>query len=217
MVYSCTDLWNGIYIFYIKLCPYKTGYHNSSYILFNRDICLSYTWIAGDNLVIHQLIKVYEIFGSISVGLFRAFPYLIMGLVFSKYRIKITTQMSIFVSLICLILLSLEVWLLKTSGNTSKFSYVLLTGFTVFFIFNSVIRIKLNHNAAYPLLRKMSSIIYFVHPMFININGSILLHYFSNENSVVLFSSVLVSVLLFSVGLIKVSHTKHFNKVKSVY
>jgi surface polysaccharide O-acyltransferase-like enzyme len=177
----------------------------------------SYTWITSDNYLIDLFIKFYGFLGSISVGLFRAFPYLIMGLVFSKYKIKIPLPLSAILSVICFLLMGLEVWFLKSSGNSSRFSYVLLTGVTLFFIFNTVSKIKLKYKPLYPLLRKLSSIIYFVHPMFININGLILLHYFNNKNSAILFISVLVCVILFSAGLIKLSQVKNFNKLKSVY
>lgn len=177
----------------------------------------SYTWIVSENTLIDLLIKLYDLLSSISVGFFRVFPYLMMGFVFSKYRIKINTPLSVILSVTCLLLLGLEVWLLKTSGNTSRFSYVLLTGVTVFFIFNTVSKVKLKYNMLYPSLRKMSSIIYFVHPMFININALILTHYLSNENSGIFFISVLVCSALFSVGLIKLSQSRHFHKVKFLY
>ncbi|WML25157.1 acyltransferase [Neobacillus sp. OS1-33] len=177
----------------------------------------SYSWIISENILVDLFINLYDLFGSISVGLFRAFPYLMMGLFFSKYRVKITNSLSVILSGICILLLCLEVWLLKTSGDTSKFSYVLLTGVNVFFIFNTVSKIKLKFNTYYPLLRKMSSIIYFVHPMFININGLILSHYFDKENSAILFFSVLGCTVLFSAGFIKLSQSKYYYRLKSVY
>jgi surface polysaccharide O-acyltransferase-like enzyme len=180
-------------------------------------IVYSYTWIFPKNYLIDLFIALYNYLGSISVGVFRAFPYLIMGLVFAKYRIKINTPLSIILSVASLLLLGLEVWFLKTAGHSERFSYVFLTGLTVFFIFNTVSSINFKYKQIYPFLRKMSSIIYFAHPMLININGLLLSQYFSNENSALLFSSVLVCVLLFSVGLIKLSHTKQFNSLKSVY
>ncbi|MDR7079133.1 serine/alanine racemase [Neobacillus niacini] len=176
----------------------------------------SYSWIFNDNILVENFIKIYDSLGSVSVGFFRTFPYLLMGIVFAKYRIKITLTLSAILSVICLILVGLEVLLLDTSGG-SRFSYVLLTGFTVFFIFNTVSKINLNNSTLYPLLRKMSSIIYFVHPMFININGLIFSQYFSNKNSAILFCSVIVCVMLFSIGLIHLSQAKQFNKLKSVY
>jgi surface polysaccharide O-acyltransferase-like enzyme len=177
----------------------------------------SYSWIFNKYFLTEHFLKLYGFLGSISVGLFRAFPYLIMGLVFSKYRIKINTPMSLLLSVVCFLLMALEVGLLKSSGFSSRFSYVLLTGVTVFFVFNTVSKIKLKYQPVYPFLRKMSSVIYFVHPMFININGLIFWQYFNNKNSAILFSSVLVCVMLFSVGLIKLSKAKHFKKLKTVY
>ncbi len=175
----------------------------------------SYSWILNDSILIRTFIKLFETLGSVSVGLFRAFPYLIMGAVFAKYRLKITLTLSTVLSVICLVLVGLEVLFLKTSGGF-RFSYVFLTGFTAFFIFNTVSKIKLKDRALYPLLRKFSSIIYFVHPMFININGIILSHYFETKNSITLFYSVFVCVLLFSVGLNKLSKYKGFDKLKAL-
>jgi serine/alanine racemase len=179
----------------------------------------SYSWIASGNFLIEYFLKIYDLLGSISVGIVRAFPYLMMGFVFSKYKIKICPQLSAILSVVFLILLGLEVWLLKTSGNSSKFSYVLFTGVTVFLIFNTVSKVKLEFKAYYPFLRKMSSIIYFVHPMFININGLILIHYFSTSNSAILFISVFVSSVLFSIGFIKLSESNYnyLYKLKTVY
>ncbi|MEH7380050.1 acyltransferase [Bacillus sp. JJ1533] len=177
----------------------------------------SYTWLISENFIIGLFNQVYGSLDSISIGIFRAFPYLIMGLIFSKCRIKISPSLSAILSVLCITLLGLEVWLLKTTGNSSRFSYVLLTGVTVFFIFHAVSKIKLTYNQVYPKLRKMSSIIYFVHPMFININGLILSNYFNNDNSTILFISVTFYAILFSLGLIKLSQTKQFLQLNSVY
>ncbi|MEH7303102.1 acyltransferase [Neobacillus drentensis] len=177
----------------------------------------SYSWIISGNILINLFIKLYGLFSSISVGLFRAFPYIMMGFFFSKFRVKVNTPLSIIIGGICLLLLGVEVGMLKTSGNTSKFSYVLLTGVNVFFIFNTVSKIKIKYKTFYPLLRKMSSIIYFVHPMFININGLILSHYFGKANPAILFLSVLGCSILFSVGFIKLSQSKYYYRLKSVY
>jgi surface polysaccharide O-acyltransferase-like enzyme len=171
----------------------------------------SYSWLANGNFLLNHFLKLYDLFSSLSVGIFRAFPYLVMGLVFSKYRIKISTPLSATISVVCLFSLAMEVWFLKTFGHSSKFSYVFLTGVTVFFIFNTVSKIKLK------LLRKISSVIYFVHPMLININGLILSHYFRTDNSAVLFISVTICSVLFSVGFIKLSQINHFYKLKAIY
>ncbi|QOR65478.1 acyltransferase [Cytobacillus suaedae] len=177
----------------------------------------SYTWLVSGNSFIEEVIKVYNSLGSVSVALFRAFPYLLIGLIFSKYRMRISSPLSALLSVICFLLIGLEVWLLNFFGVSSRFSNVFFTGVTVFLIFSTAINIKLKDNMLYPFLRKMSSIIYFIHPMFININGLFLLHYFSSKNSLILFSTVLVFVMFFSVGLIKLSQTPNLNKLKSLY
>jgi serine/alanine racemase len=177
----------------------------------------SYTWVASENSLIGFILRFYSYLGSISIGVFRAFPYLLMGFIFSKYRIKIKVSLSTILSILFLVLIGLEVWMLKTIGNSSKFSYVFSTGGAVFFIFHSVSKIKLEPKNLYPLLRKMSSIIYFAHPMLINICGLVTAHYFSSENSALLFISVIIYVMLFSIGMIKVSQFKRFDKIKYFY
>jgi serine/alanine racemase len=177
----------------------------------------SYSWVVSGNYLIEFFLKFYNLLGSISVGIFRAFPYLMMGFAFSKYKMKVSLLLSGILSILCFILLGVEVWLLKTSGNTSKFSYVLFTGVTVFFIFYTVSIMNLKFKPIYPFFRKMSSIVYFVHPMFININGLILSHYIGIENSAVLFISVLLCSVLFSVGFINLSYSNRFYKLKFVY
>lgn len=177
----------------------------------------SYTWIVKGNYFFDWFQNIYGLFGSISLGIFRAFPYLIMGLVFAKFRVKITIPISAIISVLCFIMLGVEVWFLKTSGHSFRFSYVLLTGVTTFFIFNTVSQIKLKYNLVYPNLRRMSSIIYFVHPILINVFSVIYLHIFNYKDSAILFISVSVLTILFSLGSIRLSQNKRLSRLNSIY
>jgi hypothetical protein len=179
----------------------------------------SYTWIFSNNYLITHFIKLYDSFESISLGIFRAFPYITIGFFFSKCQIRIGKLLSLLLGSLCLLLVGVEVWLLKSYENSSNLSYVLFTGALAFFVFYNTSNIKLNDNKIYIILRKMSSIIYFVHPMFININSLIMKHYFGTSDSAILFGSVLLCSILFSLLLINlpVSETKYFKKLRSVY
>ncbi|WP_285842978.1 acyltransferase family protein [Metabacillus litoralis] len=177
----------------------------------------SYNWVVKENYFFDWFHNIYGLFGSISLGIFRAFPYLIMGLVFAKYRVKITIPISSILSVLSLVMVGVEVWLLKTSGHSSRFSYVLLTGVTTFFIFNTVSQIKLKYNSVYPNLRRMSSIIYFVHPILINVISVIYTYIFNYKDSAILFITVSVFTILFSLGSIKLSQNKRFSRLNSIY
>lgn len=177
----------------------------------------SYGWVFSGNFFYELFDRTYSILGSLSVGVFRTFPYLIMGLVFSKFQIKLKGFSSVILSLVGLICLGFEVGLLQAAGNSSRFSNVIFTGIAIFFIFNTVSKIKLGYRKIYPQLRKISSIIYFVHPMFINVSGLILSQYLNTNHSMLLFITVICYTLLFSFGMVRLSQVKNFNHLKSVY
>lgn len=173
----------------------------------------SYRWIGEGIYIVDTFLEIYGSLGSISLGVFRAFPFLMIGYIFSKYKFNISIYLSIFLCGIFIVLIGGEIYLLKTfSANTKQLSYIILTAITSLCIFNLVLKIKVKDNKKYIFLRNMSSIIYFAHPMFVNIFG-MLWRNNNIENSVLFFLSVVFGTYIFGILLIKINSFKYINKL----
>jgi hypothetical protein len=137
--------------------------------------------------------KIMQFIGTRN-GLFYAPIYIIMGRQFAlnkehKYPLK-----NSLIGLVCsFILLAVEsvyfVVLMKTSSTILWLSVVPL----MYYIFRLVLAIDLNNNHVYVILRKVSIIIYLLHPVFIKVFEKIF------TNNLILFIIVIISTFSVSI------------------
>lgn len=105
-------------------------------------------------------------FGSISISITRILPFLLIGTIISKQKIRISAKVSFVLFVISFLFLSVEVTWLHTNGIT-RFSYIFFTPSTAYFLFLFIVSIKTSYYDYSWMLAKMSMIVYCIHPSII--------------------------------------------------
>lgn len=175
----------------------------------------SYFWI--DLPVTAAASRVNDFLRIFGIALFRAFPFITVGVFAEKYRFRLRMRASASLALICLTLCAVEAFLLKNlTENQTHFSYLFFTLPTAFFIFYTLKSCKLGKrkNNLYPMLRKLSTFIYCVHPLVLNVLSLALdcQKYQTAAYLIVAAGSALLGVLI-----VKLSSKKYLSGLKYLY
>ena len=123
----------------------------------------AFAYVYSDVLGIGQgFVRAYNRFGALTGMVGRMLPLLLAGSILARRPVR-KYNTSVYISLLFLVCLSIEVFLLKDKG-ASRFSYVLSTLPLAFFLFDSIKRIVYNPRIDTRMISKASMNIYFLHP-----------------------------------------------------
>lgn len=175
----------------------------------------SYGWIDLPAIAaVGRIAGFMRIFG---IALFRAFPFVAVGILTEKYHIHLRTRTSALLALLCLALCAAEAFLLKSfTENQTNFSYLFFTLPTAFFVFHTLKGCKIGQrrNMPYRTLRQMSTFIYCVHPLVLNLLGLIL---DCQRYSITAYFIVAVGSALLGLLIIRLSRKKRLSGLKYFY
>lgn len=132
----------------------------------------AFAYVYSDVLGIGQgFVRAYNRFGALTGMVGRMLPLLLVGSILARRPVgKYNTFVCI--SLLFLVCLSIEVFLLKDKG-ASRFSYVLSTLPLAFFLFDSIKRNAFNPRIDTRMISKASMNIYFLHPAIVLLLASL--------------------------------------------
>ncbi len=172
----------------------------------------SYSWLiemfTGINL---EELRPKNIF---TLSLPRGLALIGIGLVFSIKKIILRKKVQIICLIACFIMLTLEVWINYYFFNNTTVSYMIFTLPFSIFLFNFVLNFNLEGNPqTYLNLRKISSFIYFVHPIFI----VLLNDYITIIHSLVWFIVILILSVISSIIFVKLSQYKKLKFLQYLY
>ncbi len=146
-----------------------------------------------------------------------AIPYIFIGIVKNHMDIKIAKKINLIGFIIFFCLNAIEFILLYNFTNAdTAYEQLFMLLPCVYFFFNVVTDIKLKENTkVYLMLRKLSSLIYFIHPI---IQRSIWLMFLPDEpHSLLEFFIVMAISILLSYIIITLTKNKIFKFLKYIY
>lgn len=152
-------------------------------------------------------------------GVFDAFPFLCIGMLFAYRKIEIDMKKAVLGFFAFGFLLVVEAITVKTFRfSIANDMYIFLVP-TAFFFFYIAKNINLKNNDIYIVLRKLSSLIFYLHLLvdvtIVDISKHIFL--FDISATCLEFAITLVITILLSLLIIKLSECKHFTWLKKIY
>ncbi len=145
-------------------------------------------------------------------GLPRGIAFISVGAIAIHRKTKLSNKTNLVLLILSFILLALEVFINYFYLSNETVSYLVFTFPLSYFLFNAIssIEIKVNkENCA--TFRKMSTIIYFLHPMIIVAFNT------ETMNSVLRFFIVTISTFIISFVIVKLSSVKKLNFLSYLY
>lgn len=210
----------GLVCLYVVLCVIKLKYviGLSAVLYVIKSIVYGYYWVLPEKLNI--VLKLADIFSGIFDGICIAFPFLVMGIIMNQCpRIRGFLCKSRFwglwISGICLVI---EATLLRCFVcGTEKYSYILFTLPLACFMFVNIWDMNLRYTKkVYPVhFRECSTIMYFIHPMIINIAQTV--DVYEQFNSTIQFGIVVLCSWLLAELIVWVSNTGFLKILKVLY
>lgn len=184
-----------------------------SAVLFCIGIFLTtYKGIFGYNEIINNITTsvYFQKIGEARNGVFYAPIYFSLGAFFAKHQPNIRLKTNIILIVMSFLCLAIEgafsVLIIKTTSTILYFSTILL----VSYIFVLALNIRLRKHWIYLYLRKISVLVYLIHPLFIGMLKEYL-------NGLLLFLIVSVLSILFSILFIHISSREKFKFLRRIY
>lgn len=164
-----------------------------------------------------KLLKLVEdIISTTRNGLFDAFVFVAIGVAFAYHDGRLSKIKSLTGFIVSMILLVIEMYVLKSLHSIRENDMYLCLIPAVFFAFSWLIQVELPPHPIYQQLRKMSTLIYFIHAGI----KSVLFDYVKDtliERSCLFFLIVVALTLLFSVIIIQFSQFPKLKWLKIFY
>lgn len=164
--------------------------------------------------------QVYNRFSGVFDAFLLAIPFMLVGALAGKKFCgwsvnKKTNIVWLIISTVCLI--TEASYLYFFSPNNSSFSYIIFTLPVCFFLFNTIQQSNISCCNADTAVRfrKMSTLIYCIHPMIINLLG--LIKGYDAVNSLIHFLLVSSISIAFSLLFILLQRNKCFSWMKFMY
>ena len=141
-----------------------------------------------------------------------------LGLLFAKNPPKIKFNYSLLGLFISLVVFITEVNLLNHFNWIREHDVYLFLVPTTFFLFNTVINIKLDNKKIFGTLRKISSLVFYCH-LIVNffVHQFLAIIGLDNINSLISYLFVILASVICSIIIIKLSQTKRFAFLKKLY
>lgn len=163
------------------------------------------------NSLIKLIDKIMELIGTTRNGSCFALLFVVIGIIFAWYPIKIKPLKALIFTVITFLLMTGEIFLVANLKLQTRYDKFLLMPLVIFFLFSMLLNIKTKKYAIGLILRKLSMWIYFLHYMIYKIVVFINKAYFHvTMKSYTLFFIVIIVTLLLSIILTTLSNTKHF-------
>ena len=151
-------------------------------------------------------------------GLFEGVLFVGIGMLFSKYQFRIPLKKSLLLFCASVCLLLIEAFTLKHYGFVRQCDMYLFSVPVATFGFSFAAQIKLPDKPIYKKLRKLSSLIYFSHPLINKIVGIPLgIIYKPLCDSALRFIITVIASVVFSLIIIKLSELPKLKLLKKLY
>lgn len=178
----------------------------------------TYYGVISDVEVIVNIFKYYnKFFITTRNGLFYGTIFVSIGAYIAKYKsnLSINPKLCLIGLITSIILLAIESFIvIKLNINRETIMWIGMIPSTVFLVL-LCINLKIKNSRYFKACRKLSTLIYTSHGLFIIIMPFFLGEFY--DNSLIRFISVLTSSIIFSYFVIYISKIKVFNKVRCLY
>lgn len=189
----------------------KTMYISFGYYIFSKVLDITcFLSVFELPSTINLILDILSKFLSIS-------PFLMIGLLYSKYQDKLIQKINHkqLIGMFILYLIEFSILRLIKYDELSG-SYIITMPFLMICIFCYILKIKINESKInYKFFRETSTIIYCVHPLYIYLLNEHL--WFLNLNSILQYILVVSFSIITSFFIIKISKIKVFSKLKYLY
>lgn len=171
--------------------------------------------------VVLYIIKIYrEIFGITRNGVFMGFIFVLMGALFAHKKIVINFKVAVLGFISSMLLLFVEVYVLEYCNKPIEHNMYIFLLPVVFFLFYIVTHINLKDRNIYKKLRVMGVLIFCSHLLinrFVALLLSVLIEVVDFDFTTVTFVFTMISTLLLSYAIEKLSHKEKFKWLTLLY
>lgn len=202
-------------LMYFKV-PFKKIFILSSVLFFIGLFETSYKKFLGvfdfiPDTFFERLDDFYKIIGTTRNGCCFAFLFVMIGILIAWYPIKFKKSVSAILCIVSFVLMTFEAFFEEHFELQTRNDKYLLLPFVIYFLFNAVISVKSKNASIGLTFRKLSMWIYFLHfliyKVFVKIGNNV---FDIKFKSYVLFALVLITTILCSIILNKLSQLKNF-------
>ncbi len=167
---------------------------------------------------IWSLLKnIQQVIGTTRDGLFDGFIFVGFGMLFAFYDFSISKKKALIAFIISMVLMLFEVYLLEYFDFARAHDMYLFLLPATFFGFSFISQVKLPDHPIYKKLRMLSSLIFYSH---LRVSVAVGKLKFTNEplsKTRLLFIITLITTIVFSLIVIKLSDTSKFKWLKKFY
>lgn len=161
---------------------------------------------------------VKEIIYSTRNGLFEAFLFIALGMLFAYKKIELKKGIAILGFALSYIMMFLELYFVRKNNFSRAYDMFVFVVPATFFLFYIAKNTNLNDKPIYSTMRKMSSLIYFMHPLIGAIISKSLsiIHIDANAFGLKFVGTLFVTTFV-SFMIIKISNIKRLGWIKYLY
>lgn len=167
----------GIFLvfYFYKRTSIKNIVVLSTIIFFIGLLGNSYNIFIHNNIAIQTFWdKYYSVFTTTRNGLFYAFLFVSLGLLLSKYKLKISNAKNIVLLVISFILLIIESFILRNNGAPRNFDMCIMLIPVSILLVNLLINVTISEKPIYIFFRNSSVLIFGIHFILIQIFSKVL-------------------------------------------